>query len=726
MHNTGNPLPSKDILDLYDNSEVVDNFVNSQQDEVPDRFGTKRLTLAGLIKRSMALRNEINDFSGALTFRPEWSDVPMNVSEGVGGEGGALNLQAEALGNRSEINKITSREALRRTYQEVGLNLVDGSFEQGATITSTTDVVLHEKTGRCYSGPIGEVPKGTDPLSGSFVDKTNELSVIGFINVKSHGAVGDSITDDYDSITAAANRARAENKTLFFPYGTYYTSRSLDLGGIHVLSFLPGKTDPYYGLKPDGTNFITGNKSSDWRYYYNNGIGTSKTWRDHLDTKTNGTIIISDVASPIITCKVNERFNLDGIGVVGNHRLVGQDGIAFPKENKEYRGNRHIFKNIIVTGCGNHGLALYSGWETSDFKNSSFYANNGAGVFTGILRNSSSEIQDSATEYLTVADISASHNRLGGLVFSTIRKHVSFNNVSGNNNGQYDSPTQSNGKIDPLLGYDRSLPTGRGSMSALIDILDGTVDTVGQKGTMIDLSFNNIWGEQIAILIKISCLTGNGVITNLGVNNCTATRLGQINVDLDSVNNGCLLYISCKYFSGLTWTGNYNQSLKPIDVENVTEFGVSDLLIPYQPKTSKEYLLAKTRYRGSYRANTIIADKPFIYEDYPGEVAAKILTSNIIKDTHTFYPQINLLAPISKWRIYAQHQSTNGDNWGLYELHVFRDNKGFYKSVVKELINSGSFTAPPTVSNAGILSIPINPFSMVRVELIDENGWIGF
>lgn len=105
MHNTGNPLGSKDILDLYDNSENIDYFANSQLDEHPDRFGAKRLTLAGLIKRSMALRNEINDFSGALTFRPEWSDVPMNVSQGVGGEGGALNLQAEALGNRLELLK---------------------------------------------------------------------------------------------------------------------------------------------------------------------------------------------------------------------------------------------------------------------------------------------------------------------------------------------------------------------------------------------------------------------------------------------------------------------------------------------------------------------------------------------------------------------------------------------------------------------------------------------
>ena len=198
--NTGNPLGSKDILDLYDNSENIDQFTNSQQDEIPDRFGVKRLTLAGLIKRSMALRNEINDFSGALTFKPEWSDVPMNVSGGVGGEGGALNLQAEALGNRSEINKITSREALRRTYLEAGYNLVEGSFEQGAVITSSTDVVLHEKTGKCYSGPIGNVPKGTDPLSGSFVDKSEiVINISGIYGLNpSYGSIwsqGITVTD---------------------------------------------------------------------------------------------------------------------------------------------------------------------------------------------------------------------------------------------------------------------------------------------------------------------------------------------------------------------------------------------------------------------------------------------------------------------------------------------------------------------------------------------------
>ena len=175
MHNTGNPIGSRDILDLYDNSENIDYFTNSQLDEHPDRFGVKRLTLAGLIKRSMALRNEISDFSGAMTFKPEWTDVPMNVSEGVGGEGGALNLQAKALGNRSEINKITSREALRRTYLEVGLNLVEGSFEQGAVLNSVNDILLQETTGLIYywKGTFPKlVPEKSSPLTTGGIGPT--------------------------------------------------------------------------------------------------------------------------------------------------------------------------------------------------------------------------------------------------------------------------------------------------------------------------------------------------------------------------------------------------------------------------------------------------------------------------------------------------------------------------------------------------------------------------
>ena len=220
MHNTGNPLGSTDILDLYDNSENIDYFANSQLDEHPDRFGVKRLTLAGLIKRSMALRNEINDFSGTLTFKPEWSDVPMNVSEGIGGEGGALNLQAEALGNRTEINKITSREVLRRTYLGVGLNLVEGSFETGFTLNDSFDVVLEETTSKVFSGPLGSYQPGT--TSTIFTDKSDTLNK--FVNNSAILQMNPG-----EDITSILIKAQASSKPLYVRGGKYIISSPVEI-----------------------------------------------------------------------------------------------------------------------------------------------------------------------------------------------------------------------------------------------------------------------------------------------------------------------------------------------------------------------------------------------------------------------------------------------------------------------------------------------------------------
>lgn len=59
----------------------------------------------------------------------------------------------------------TTREAIRRSYAEAGLNLVDGSFEEGGILTSSSDALLHTASGIAYSGPIGSVAGGTDPTA---------------------------------------------------------------------------------------------------------------------------------------------------------------------------------------------------------------------------------------------------------------------------------------------------------------------------------------------------------------------------------------------------------------------------------------------------------------------------------------------------------------------------------------------------------------------------------
>lgn len=67
-----------------------------------------------------------------------------------------------------------TREALRRSYAEAGYNLVAGSFEAGGTLVNANDVLLHEASGKAFSGPAGAVAAGTNPVGGGFVDESSK------------------------------------------------------------------------------------------------------------------------------------------------------------------------------------------------------------------------------------------------------------------------------------------------------------------------------------------------------------------------------------------------------------------------------------------------------------------------------------------------------------------------------------------------------------------------
>lgn len=73
---------------------------------------------------------------------------------------------------RDEIRE-TVFQNTKRLYAEAGCNLVAGSFEAGGTLVNANDVLLHEASGKAFSGPAGNVAAGTDPASGGFVDVSN-------------------------------------------------------------------------------------------------------------------------------------------------------------------------------------------------------------------------------------------------------------------------------------------------------------------------------------------------------------------------------------------------------------------------------------------------------------------------------------------------------------------------------------------------------------------------
>ncbi len=113
----------------------------------------------------------MSDFDGTLNPSAGWPDVPQasDVMRLLGGEGGPLNAQAEALAARTNMLHANVSEALRRSYVEAGYNVV-GTFREGFTYVNANDVGIDEATGKGFTGPAGPVAAGTDPASGGFVD----------------------------------------------------------------------------------------------------------------------------------------------------------------------------------------------------------------------------------------------------------------------------------------------------------------------------------------------------------------------------------------------------------------------------------------------------------------------------------------------------------------------------------------------------------------------------
>lgn len=168
------------------------------------------------------------------------------------------NTVQEELNN----NLLNDREQWRRSLAEAGLTLVDGSFEEGATLNNNTDAVWYIAGGQCYTwdgafpkavpadstptstggvGPSSWVSVGDaslrsnlasddgaglvvfkSPLANSIKralhDKNNDL-----VSVKDFGAVGDGVTDD----TAAFQAAIDSKKSLYIPDGIYLISSTL-------------------------------------------------------------------------------------------------------------------------------------------------------------------------------------------------------------------------------------------------------------------------------------------------------------------------------------------------------------------------------------------------------------------------------------------------------------------------------------------------------------------
>lgn len=218
--NTGNELGSLDERDLYDNAINLDKAMNSTEPTWRDRFNVEKPTIDAVLK-SAGFMPAGFDFVTGGTLQPGdrnkavYNPAPNGDNNwyrwnGVFPKEIAANSQPNPKDENNWVPVIIkmdviAREALRRTYQEAGYNLVEGSFEEGGVLVNTNDVLLQERTGKAFTGPAGTVAAGTNPGSGGFVDYSEQIA--GKRSFRSFGAIGDGVVDDYATLQAAIDWA---------------------------------------------------------------------------------------------------------------------------------------------------------------------------------------------------------------------------------------------------------------------------------------------------------------------------------------------------------------------------------------------------------------------------------------------------------------------------------------------------------------------------------------
>lgn len=436
------------------------------------------------------------------------------------------------------------------------------------------------------------------------------------LTVEDFGAVGDGVTDDHDALQAAFDYSKANNVIVFLQDKRYYTSTTLQIGNaaIRSLSGQPGSADPYYLGKPDGT-FVFGSPNGD--YYFNrNPTGVAYTFGQMIAATAYGCCIVSDYDGNILECANEERINIQGIAVIGYHRATSQVGIATAVPTTYAGANHFPFRDITVIGTGNNGIWLKRGCENTEFDTVLVRFCNGGGLAVGVTSG-----VDSPVDNLSFKNCQFLFNRLNGLYFQEVRKHLLVDNCDLSGNGQYQDGQQPGGSwVDPLLGYNRQPPTNVSLMAAGMRIEDSSA--TGAGGFIHNVCLTNNTGELMAVGFHLKSASGIGALQWLRIQNNSFYRSPQF--PYSGGNNAAMIFLEVDYLNNALVSQNYRQSCDYICFPS----GI--------PPASTNTLNSNLFLDNDLTSNASAADlTEFIEYRFPGAIGVQGTDAKIYSGTNT-------------------------------------------------------------------------------------------
>lgn len=524
--------------------------------------------------------------------------------------------------------------------------------------------------------------------------------------------------DDMAALQAAFDWSKANRRPIFLGEKRYYTSGQLDAGGaiIRSISGVAGGADPLYLKKPDGT-YVFGAASYEY-YFHSTPAGIAYTWAQMIAATAYGCAIVSDHTAAILHCGEQDRFDIEGVAIIGDHRKPGQYGMdtAIPTA---YYSRSHNLQNMAVIGCGNHGFQSARGLELSLFRGNRFYANNGRGL--NIDRTIGI---DCATEYISFEENKITYNRQEGVYLAQARKSVAFkrNDISGN--GQYFAPPGA----DPLLGYSRAVPSTAAAMVAGIRVNDVAID-VG-AGYCFGLVLQENYGEVLGKPFHIRAHESPGTLRDLRLQGNQFIRAAQVATSVSGGGeNGCMAYIDVEVAADWQIAGNYWHALDAWKFAFVPNRGNESVLfaddsIPVSTQTertfsrfqhksqiiSERYIQATGRTYGNQTLEKSIGGL-----GAPGNVTTTAIAADMALATGN-----NTSNYTAVYSLTAHWQASNADTYGGYLLMVTRMPSGKWAMLTLATSSTSGFTGAPTIdATSGLLTIPASAsfrYTLTRVD----------
>lgn len=190
------------------------------------------------------------------------SDLDLTDKSSLTGPGGAAIIgteDGEGVQQSLDTDRGNTKELWRRALYDLGLTLADGSFEEGAVLTYTTDAIWHMAGSQCYTwaGTFPKtVPAKSTPSSTGGVSAASWVAVEGLSLLEEVTEIKNETIEAKDEAENARDEAQA------------YVLQASELGNLYpsTTAGIAATTDGQYFQVPQGSG-----NSVAFRVYKNNG-----------------------------------------------------------------------------------------------------------------------------------------------------------------------------------------------------------------------------------------------------------------------------------------------------------------------------------------------------------------------------------------------------------------------------------------------------------------------